>query len=92
MDASSLTSGKARAAICFCLLSITAAILAIVSRSDFFLIGMPVGWLLAVLFGILGLRDIAKSGGTMRGKAMAKWAIGLPIAGLGLGFCLLPAV
>jgi hypothetical protein len=92
MNPPSQTSGMALAAFTCCLFSLASAVLAIVSRFDLFLIGIPIGLLLSVLCGILGLRDIAKSAGALRGKSLAKWGIALPFAGMGLGFCLLPAV
>jgi LPXTG-motif cell wall-anchored protein len=40
---------------------------------------------LAVVFGQLGKRDIAQSGGTKTGETQAKWAVILGAIGLALG-------
>jgi hypothetical protein len=84
------TSRKATAAFVLGLVSLGAGLLAIVSRTDLFLLGL-LGGPLAIVFGVLGLREARRSSGLLTGQALAKWGIGLPIGGLCLGLVFLPA-
>ena len=84
------TSGKASAAFVLGLVSLASGFLAIIVGTDLALLGL-LGGPLAILFGILALRDMGRSSGQVTARTLAKWGIGLPIGGLGLGLVLLPA-
>jgi hypothetical protein len=90
MSAQPQTSAKARAAFVLGLLSLGSGFLALVSETDFFLLGL-FGCPLAILLGVRGWREVGRSSGRLTGKALAGWGIGLPVGGFCLGFLLLPA-
>jgi hypothetical protein len=91
MDPQRQTSPKAALAFAFGLLSLGSGLMALLARSDLFRLGVPVGLVLALTFGILGLREVRGSSGRFTGRALAGWGIGLPVGGMSLGFLLLPA-
>jgi hypothetical protein len=91
MSQSQMSKG-AVAAFLSGILSLSSGFLAQVTDDDFFLIGIPVFFLLALILGIKGRRAIARNPGQLRGKALAGWGMGLPVGGICLGFLLLPAV
>jgi hypothetical protein len=72
------------------ILALVSGILAVFSRSDLFLVGVVLFGCLAFVFGIVGRIAIMRAGGTLRGKGLAAWGMGTPIAGFVLGFLLLP--
>ncbi len=86
------TSHKAIAAFTLGLLALGSGFLALVSSSDFFLLGVPVFAVLAIVFGIMGRREVKRAPGRLQGKALAGWGMGIPVGGCCLGFLLLPAV
>ena len=73
------------------LLAVACGFLAVLSRSDLFLVGVAVCWLLAIVLGVRGWRAIRRAAGGLRGKTLAGWGMGVPLLGAGLGFILLPA-
>jgi len=85
------TSGKAVAAFLAGLLSVACGLLALSSRSDLFLAGVPLFWLLALVLGILSRGEIRRAAGRLDGKSLAGWGMGIPTVGFTLGFLLLPA-
>jgi len=85
------SSGKAVGAFFMGLLSVACGFLALVSESDVLLLGVVLFWVLALVLGICGLREIKRSVGGLCGKGFAAWGIGIAPTGLVLGFLLLPA-
>ena len=92
MAADVRTSPKAAAALLFGLLSLGCGLLVLLGAPDFLLLGVPLFFGLAIPTGVLGGREVKRSHGQLRGKALAGWGIGLPVGGVCLGFLLLPAV
>jgi len=92
MNSSVRISTKAAAAFCFGTLSLFSGFLALLSDSDGFLVGVPVFFVLAVILGILGRREIKRQPGRFADKALAGWGMAIPVGGVCLGFFLLPAV
>ena len=84
------TSGKAVSTLFAGLLSVACGILAVASRYDFFLVGVVVFWLLAFVLGVWSWIEIKRSSGGLRGKGLAGWGMGAPVAGFALGFFLMP--
>ncbi len=86
------TSGKAVVAMVTGILAVVSGMLANSSRSDLFLLGIPLFWGLAVVFGVVARIDIKRAAGTLAGKRLAAWGMGIPTGGFALGFLLLPHV
>src|SRR5262249_11958748 len=63
-----------------------------VGESDLYLLGPALFWSVALVLGVLSLREVAHSSGRLRGGAFAVWGIGLPLALVLLGFFLQPFV
>lgn len=64
--------------------------LAIAGRSDLLLLGVASCGVFALVLGIVALRDVRRNPAALGGAPLAAWGIGLPVAGIGLGFILLP--
>ena len=90
MTTATRTSGKAVLAMVTGILALFSGILANSSRSDLFLLGIPLFWGLAIVFGVIARIDIKRAVGTLTGKGLAAWGMGIPTVGFGLGFLLLP--
>jgi hypothetical protein len=85
-------SGKAVLAMVTGMLAIVSGILANSSRSDLYLLGIPLFWGLALVLGVVARKEIKRAGGALIGKGLAAWGMGIPTVGFGLGFLLLPFV
>jgi hypothetical protein len=85
------TSSAAASSLLCALASIACGILVILTQFDFLLFGIAGFGVLAIGLGIRGIRQVRRNPGQLTGAALAKWGIGLPLAGLVLGFVLLPA-
>jgi hypothetical protein len=85
------TSRTVAAAFLSALLSLACGVLAVVSESDGFLVGVALFAVLALVLGVLGWVRVGRAPDRLRGKALAGWGIGLPTGGVALGFLLLPA-
>jgi len=71
--------------------SVASGILTVLSEFDSFLLGVVAFGVMAIGFGIYGIRQVCRNPSEFRGAALAAWGIGLPLAGLFLGFVVLPA-
>jgi hypothetical protein len=85
------TSRKAVAAFVAGLSAVACGLLALLTTSDLFLAGVAASCVLAVLLGWRAWVEVGRSPGTLTGKALAGWGMAVPVAGLVLGFLLLPA-
>jgi hypothetical protein len=85
------TSGKATASLILGFLSFGSGVLAVVLDFYPLVLGVVVFFLLAVVFGLLGWRDIKRSGGQLGVPSWAGWGIGTSVAGILLGFLVFPA-
>jgi hypothetical protein len=85
------TSLAAAAAFLSGLLSVACAVLAFLAQTDLFLAGVALFAVLAIVLGIVGWIQVGRAPDLFRGNALAAWAITLCVAGVALGFLLLPA-
>jgi hypothetical protein len=85
------TSRKAMVAFLLGVTAIACGFLAIAGQSDLLLLGVAGCGISALSLGIVALQDVRRNPGALRGAPLAAWGIGLPVAGIGIGFILLPA-
>jgi hypothetical protein len=83
-------SSAAACSLLFAFASIASGVLTVLTEFDFFLLGIVAFGVLAIGFGIYGIWKVRRNPSHLRGTALAGWGIGLPLAGLVLGFGLLP--
>lgn len=91
METANPTSNKAAATFLAGLLAVACGVLALTSRSDLFLAGILLFWLLAILLGVRTRGEIRRADGRLEGSALALGGMCLPAVGFVLGFLLLPA-
>jgi len=60
--------------------SVASGILTVLSEFDFFLLGVVAFGVMAIGFGIYGIRQVCRNPSEFRGAALAAWGIGLPLA------------
>jgi hypothetical protein len=90
MNASPHVSRLATGAFVAGFLSLACGFVALAIDLDLLLLGIPLGFLVALALGISGRRAIQRSEGALTGAKLAAWGIALPLGGACLGFLLLP--
>lgn len=91
METAAPTSGKAVAAFLAGVTSVVCGVLTLATRSDWFLVGIILFWLLAIVLGVRSRAEIRRADDQLNGKTLAGWGMGVPAVGFALGFLLLPA-
>ena len=83
-----------KAILCFVCGILSLAFPAVVrdSESDLYFLSIPLFGSVALLLGVLSLREVAHSSGRLRGGGLAGWGIGLPLGVVLLYFLLQPFV
>jgi hypothetical protein len=82
------TSGKAKASLILGIATLILGFWTAASRSLPVFILAILACVIALIFGIVGRREVAKNELELHGKGLAGWGIGLSIAGPALGLAL----